>query len=223
MNKQVASKKFILLSLDSYNDLIVNSSLSEKTSAKKEIREAILVGNKPNSQVAAQLSVSSALFDGDTPTAPSPPPENDQTINVEEEQNKFISDQLAERVFDNLAATGLSSSKIERSKRIIKQLSRSSKVVLDTSSGAIVLNSDTAGGANACLRSSSSLIDFLTNLQNPNKKLSNEDLAIVRETSLSPHLIANKFAKKSASHVLAASTGTASSSVETQWISMFDS
>ena len=221
MNKQVASKKFILLSLDSYNNLIVSSSLSEKTSAKKEIREAILVGNKPNSQVAAQLSVSSALFDGDTPTAPSPPPENDQTS--EEEQNKFISDQLAERVFDNLAATGLSSSKIERSKRIIKQLSRSSKVVLDTSLGSIVLNSDTARGANACLRSSSSLIDFLTNLQNPNKKLFDEDLAIVRETSLSPHLIANKFAKKSASHVLAASTGTASSSVETQWISMFDS
>ena len=222
MNKQVASKKFILLSLDSYNDLIVNSSISEKTSAKKEIREAILVRNKPNSQVAAQQSVSSALFDGDTSTAPSPPPENDQTS--EEEQNKFISDQLAESVFDNLAATGLSSSKIERSKRIIKQLSRTSKVVLDMSSGAIVLNSDTAGEANACLRSSSSLIDFLTNLQNPNKKkLSNKDLAIVRETSLSPHLIANKFAKKSASHVLAASTGTASSSVETQWISMFDS
>ena len=200
----------------------LNSSLSEKTSAKKEIREAILVGNNSDSQVAAQLSVSSALFDGDTPTASSPTPENDQTS--AQKQNKFISEQLAERVFDNLAATGLSSSKIERSKRIIKLLNRSSKVVLDTSSGAIVLNSDTTGGANACLRSTSNLIDFLTNLQSPNKKLSNEDLSIVRETGLSPYLIANKFAKNSASHVLAASTGTASSSVEAQqWISMFNS
>ena len=172
--------------------------------------------------MTAQLSVSSALFDEDTPTASSPTPENDQTS--AQKQNKFISEQLAERVFDNLAATGLSSSKSERSKRIIKLLSRSAKVVLDTSSGAIVLNSDTTGGANACLRSTSNLIDFLTNLQSPNKKFSNEDLSMVRETGLSPYLIANKFAKNSASHVLPASTGTASSSVEAQqWISMFDS
>ena len=96
MNQQVDSKKFILLSLDSYNDLIVNSSLSEKTSSKKEISEAFLVGNNSDSQVAAQLSVPSALFDGDTPTASSPTPKNDQTS--AEEQSKFISDQLAERV-----------------------------------------------------------------------------------------------------------------------------
>ena len=208
MTKQVASKKCILLFLDSYNDLIVNSSLSEKTSAKKEIREAILVDNS-DSQVAAQLSVSSALLDGDMPTAPSPTPESDQTF--AEEQSKFISVQLTERVFDHLAATGLSSSKIERSKRIIKLLSRFSKVILDTSSCAIVLNSDTKGGANACLRSTRNLIDFLTNLQSPNKKILQRRFINCppnRPMSLSD--CKQVCQKLSASHVLAASTCTAS-------------
>ena len=88
MNKQVVSKNFNLLSLESYNDLIVNSSLSEKTSAKKGIREAILVGNKPDYQVAAQISVSSTLFDGNTPSAPSLTSENDQP-SAEEQKKSF--------------------------------------------------------------------------------------------------------------------------------------
>ena len=106
-------------------------------------------------------------------------------------EHKFLPDKAVDKVLDSLLASGMSSGKIERTKRILNILSQK-KFTLDRESG-IIQGKDNK-------KSSSNLLDFLIDIQSPNKKLTKDDLELISQLQLLPHLVANTFAKRIASN-----------------------
>ena len=203
MKKQVGTKKYVLLSLNCYNDLLslkrssaVNFEEqqqqqlpSQSEQAKIEILEAI-PSSHSNSEAIAKLSVSSQLVNNNN-NKDFPSYNATTTDQTSLPENKFLPDKAVDKVLDTLLASGMSSGKIERTKRILNILSQKN-FTLDRESG-IIQGKDNK-------KSSSNLLDFFIDIQSPNKKLTKDDLELISQLQLLPHLVANTFAKKIASN-----------------------
>ena len=201
MKKQVGTKKYVLLSLNCYNDLLslkrssaVNfEEQQQKLPSQSEQAKIEFLGASPsshsNSEAIAKLSVSSQLVNNNNKDFPSyNATTTDQTSLPE---NKFLPDKAVDKVLDTLLASGMSSGKIERTKRILNILSQKN-FTLDRESG-IIQGKDNK-------KSSSNLLDFLIDIQISNKKLIKDDFELISQLQLLPHLVANTFAKRIASN-----------------------
>ena len=202
MKKQVGTKKYVLLSLNYYNDLLslkrssaVNieeqQQQQQQLPSQSEQAKIEILGTSPsshsNSEAIAKLSVSSQLVNNKNKDFSSCNATTDQTSLPE---NKFLPDKVVDKVLDTLLASGMSSGKIERTKRILNIRSQKD-FTLDRESGII------QGKYN---KKSSNLLDFLIDIQSPNKKLTKDDLELISQLQLLPHLVANTFAKRVASN-----------------------
>ena len=233
MKKQVGTRKYVLLSLNSYNDLLIrkNSSAddipgSQVKQAKNEILGASCSVNQSDSEALAKLNVSSELFknsntNNDFSLCLSPQ-EKDQTNASSQateslaEQNKFLPVHAVDKVLDALLESGMSSGKIERSKRILNIFNQK-HFTLDTVTGVIQ-------GKDG-LKSTINLLEFLIAIQSPNKKLASEDLEIISKLKLPPHLVANTFAKRVTKATAATShretSNQFSAGASPTWLSIF--
>ena len=201
MKKQVGTKKYVLLTLNYYNDLLslkrssaVNLEQQQQLPSQSEQAKIENLCASPsshsNSEAIAKLSVPSQS--STTTTIKIFPPATPQQIKLAcLKTKKFLPDKVVDNVLDTLLASGMSSGKIERTKRILNILSQKD-FTLDRESGII------QGKYNK--KSSSNLLDFLIERQNPNEKLTKDDLELISQLQLLPHLVANTFAKRVASN-----------------------
>ena len=170
---------------------------SQSEQAKIEILSAS-PSSHSNSEAIAKLSVSSQLVNNNNKDFSSRTATTDQTSLPE---NKFLPEKVVDKVLDTLLASGMSSGKIERTKRILNILSQKD-FTLDRESG-IIQGRDK--------KSSSNLLDFLIDIQSPNKKLTKDDIQLISQLQLLPHLVANTFAKSCIKHATWSRTAAAGS------------
>ena len=214
MKKHVGTKKYVLLSLSYYNDLLSlkrSSAVkleqqqqqqqqlpSQSEQAKIEILSASPRSHS-NSEAIAKLSVSSQLVNNNNNKDFSSC--NATTDQTSLPENKFLPEKVVDKVLDALLASGMSSGKIERTKRILNILSQK-HFTLDRESG-IIQGKDK--------KSSSNLLDFPIDIQSPNKKLTKDDIELISLLQLLPHLVTNTFAKSCNKHATWPRTAAAGS------------
>ena len=85
---------------------------------------------------------------------------------------------------------GLSGRKVERARQILRKISNSEHVSINNISGRICLHDTETGLV---------VLDFLSDIQTPTKKIDVLSLDLVRRLRLPEYLLANTFAKKVAS------------------------
>ena len=213
MSKAVASKKFVLLALESYQDLL-RKQQQEDSSPIKSLNQRLLEGERTttDSEVVASLNLTkrfdtSAAEHNKIAEVVEPPKE------VVEEKANFLSERGQETIVEHLILSGCSGGKVERSKIILKTFNRTKLFRLNKETGHIEIPEKS-------VQSSSDLLTFLIHLQSPNKKLSTEDLAILRELKVGQHLIANTYGKHAVTNLDEESQQAAEKSPR-QWFSMF--
>ena len=216
MSKAVASKKFVLLALESYQDLLRKQQQQEDSSPIKSLNQRLLEGGErttTDSEVVASLNLtkrfdnSAAEHNKLAEEVVEPPKE------VVEEKANFLSERGQETIVEHLILSGCSGGKVERSKIILKTFNRTKLFRLNKETGHIEIPEKS-------VQSSSDLLTFLIHLQSPNKKLSTEDLAILRELKVGQHLIANTYGKHAVTNLDEESQQAAEKSPR-QWFSMF--
>ena len=208
MSKQtkVEAKKFLLISLQTYNELLNgNKTVQDSQTSTSTTKEYLLSHSNKNNEtdVAAQLSVAATL--NQVPKPGGSNQETDEMIPREHQQNNLISDE-ANEIVEQLLSTGLSSGKIEKSKAIIKLLQKSETIAIDKQTGKL---QNKSGGP----PSESNLFQLLMNIQHPTKKFSPADLELIRALKIAQHLVANTNAKAVSLKLTRDSNNT--------WLSMF--
>ena len=93
----------------------------------------------------------------------------------------------SENVILDLLSCGLSGGKVERAPQILTKISNSEQVPINNISGRICLHDTDTGLA---------VLDFLSDIQLPTKKIDDLSLDLVRRLRLPEYLLANTFAKK---------------------------
>ena len=203
MSKQtkVEAKKFLLISLQTYNELLNgNKTVQDSQTSTSTTKEYLLSHSNKNNEtdVAAQLSVAATL--NQVPKPGGSNQETDEMVAREHQQNNLSSDE-ANEIVEQLLSTGLTSGKIEKSKAIIKLLQKSETIAIDKQTGKL---QNKSGGP----PSDSNLFQLLMNIQHPTK-----DLELIRELKIAQHLIANANAKAVSPKLTRDSNTT--------WLSMF--
>ena len=203
---KVEAKKFLLISLQTYNELLNgNKTVQDSKTSTSTTKEYLLSHSNKNNEtdVAAQLSVAATL--NQIPKPGGSKQETDEIIAREHQQNNLSSDEATE-IVEQLLSTGLSSGKIEKLKAIIKLLQKSETIAIDKQTGKLPNKS---GGP----PSESNLFQLLMNIQHPTKKFSLADLELIRALKIAQHLIANTNAKAVSPKLTRDSNTT--------WLSMF--
>ena len=90
----------------------------------------------------------------------------------------------------DLLSCGLSGGKVERARQILRKISNSEHVSINNIYGRICLHVTDTGLA---------VLDFLSDIQVPTKKIDDLSLDLVRRLRIPGYLLANTFAKKVAS------------------------
>ena len=132
---KVEAKKFLLISLQTYNELLNgNKTVQDSQISTSTTKEYLLSHSNKNNEtdVAAQLSVAATL--NQVPKPGGSNQETDEMIAREHQQNNLSSDE-ANEIVEQLLSTGLSSGKIEKSKAIIKLLQKSETIAIDKQTG----------------------------------------------------------------------------------------
>ena len=141
-----------------------------------------------DSAIAAKLNVASRL-------APHQSTSNEQATEQEERSSIKVDDgkeqESSSSFYDGtvsiLVESGMSGSKIERSKHIMKVLLAAEKTTLEEAFSTIAD------------RRASELAQFLINIQQPTKKLTTDQITLVKKLGIGAHLVANTYAKRAAS------------------------
>ena len=131
----VEAKNFLLISLQTYNELlkgtrtVVDTQISSSTT-----KEYLLSKSHKNREtdVAAQLSVAATLNQAPKPGGSNQ--ETDEMISREHQQYNLSADE-ANEIVEELLSTGLSSGKVEKTKAIIKLLQNSKTIAIDKQTG----------------------------------------------------------------------------------------
>lgn len=98
----------------------------------------------------------------------------------------------SDNVILDLLSCGLSGGKVERARQILRKMINSENVSIDNHSGRIFLHDRDTGVA---------VLDFLSDVQTPTKKLSEDSLELVRRLRLPEYLMANTNARKVAAEL----------------------
>ena len=93
----------------------------------------------------------------------------------------------SENVILDLLSCGLSGGEVERARQILRKISNSERVSMNNISGRSCLHDADTGLA---------VLDFLSDIQMPTKKIDDLSLDLVRRLRLPEYLLANTFAKK---------------------------
>ena len=189
-------RKYVLLSLDSYQ-ILTSPNTAPGMSDLGQIKTQILsqdntapTPTESDSAIAAKLNVASRL-------APHQSTSNEQATEQEErssikvddgkEQESSSSSSFYDGTVSILVESGMSGSKIERSKHIMKVLLAAEKTTLEEAFSTIAD------------RRASELAQFLINIQQPTKKLTTDQITLVKKLGIGAHLVANTYAKRAAS------------------------
>ena len=125
-----SADEFILISTETYKQLLTSNSLAQKEeSTKQKILEK---RNVDNSEAIAQLSAASALI---SPTKVTESVPDSKTYNNNSKHPSNLSDNQIQCVTDELIKVGLSGGKIERSKTILIFLSKTNIIIVNQSTG----------------------------------------------------------------------------------------
>ena len=98
----------------------------------------------------------------------------------------------SDNVILDLLSCGLSGGKVERARQILRKITNSGNVSVDNNSGRIFLHDRDTGVT---------VIDFLSDVQTPTKKLTEDILDLVQRLRLPEYLLANTHAKKVAANL----------------------
>ena len=216
MSKAVASKKFVLLALESYQDLLRKQQQQEDSSPIKSLNQRLLEGGErttTDSEVVASLNLTKRFDNSAAEHNKLAEEVVEPSKEVAEEKANFLSERGQETIVEHLILSGCIGGKVERSKIILKTFNRTKLFRLNKETGHIEIPEKS-------VQSSSDLLTFLIHLQSPNKKLSTEDLAILRELKVGQHLIANTYGKHAVTNLDEESQQAAEKSPR-PWFSMF--
>ena len=204
MLKTVESKKYVLLAKSSYEELqrtireSPNRPCDQNRLSLLE-KEAILAQPfSTDSETLAQLSLKGR--EGTAASAAATRPVDKFIDSSTTLQNKSGSSTSTsskntahrlriEAIIQKLLEAGQTGGKIERSRAILKLVDRSNNVLVDKASRKFYIPKDN-------VISESGILDFLINLQLPNKKLKPADLKVAKELGIGAHIVANTYAKK---------------------------
>ena len=190
------TKEFILITLDEYSSLAAGKisndnhtfvnpndtrSWSPEICAKSNLENSIDTPHDfPRESECAQMNLKTRFGKVTTSTLSDAKRTEDAATAVK-----------SENVILDLSC-GLSGGKVERARQILRKISNSEHVSINNISGRICLHDTDTGLA---------VLDFLSDIQIPTKKIDDLSLDLVRRLRLPEYLLANTFAKKAASEM----------------------
>ena len=204
MLKTVESKKYVLLAKSSYEELqrTIRESPNRPCDQNRLSLEKEAILAQPfstDSETLAQLSLKGR--EGTAASAAATRPvdkfidssttlQNKSGSSTSTSSSKNTAHRLRiEAIIQKLLEAGQTGGKIERSRAILKLVDRSNNVLVDKASRKFYIPKDN-------VISESGILDFLINLQLPNKKLKPADLKVAKELGIGAHIVANTYAKK---------------------------
>ena len=187
------TKEFILITLDEYSSLNANKNAIQTKSLKsdntivpshtdgtcpQETMQNILEAREKfaSSSECAQLNLKER-FRKKTE-------EKESDVKTAEIASTAVK---SDNVILDLLSCGLSGGKVERARQILRKMTNSDHVSIDNNSGRIFLHNRDTGVA---------ILDFLSDVQTPTKKITEDSLELVRRLRLPEYLLANTHAKK---------------------------
>ena len=202
MLKTVESKKYVLLAKSSYEELqrTIRESPNRPCDQNRLSLEKEAILAQPfstDSETLAQLSLKGR--EGTASAAATRPVDKfiDSSTTLQNKSGSSTSTSSKntahrlriEAIIQKLLEAGQTGGKIERSRAILKLVDRSNNVLVDKASRKFYIPKDN-------VISESGILDFLINLQLPNKKLKPADLKVAKELGIGAHIVANTYAKK---------------------------
>ena len=191
------TKEFILITLDEYSSLAAGKSSTDNHTfvnpndtrsrspeicGKSNLENSIDTPHDfPRASECAQMNLKTRFGKATTSTLSDAKRTEDAATAVK-----------SENVILDLLSCGLSGGKVERARQILRKISNSEHVSINNISGRICLHDTDTGLA---------VLDFLSDIQIPTKKIDDLNLDLVRRLRLPEYLLANTFAKKVASEM----------------------
>ena len=195
------TKQFILIPVDEYLSLVAGKISSDNQTfmnpnhtrsgspeicAKSNLENSIDTPHDfPRASQCAQRSLKTRFGGATTSTVSDAKRTEDAATAVK-----------SENVILDLWFCGLSGGKVERARQILRKNSKNEHVSINNNSGRICLHNTDTGLA---------VLDFLSDIQTPTKKIDDLGLGAVRPLRLQEYLLTNTFAKKVASEMKSSS------------------
>ena len=191
------TKEFILITLDEYSSLVAGKisidnhafvtpndtrSRTPEFCAKSNLENLIdTPSDFPRASECAQMNLKTRFGKATT-----------STLSDAKRTEGSATAVKSENVILDLLSCGLSGGKVERARQILRKISNNEHVSINNISGRICLHETDTGLA---------VLDFLSDIQTPTKKIDDLSLDLVRRLRLPKYLLANTFAKRMASEM----------------------
>ena len=192
------TKEFILITLDEYSSLNANKT-SVQTKALEYSNNNLPTQTEGicQDETTGNILETQASFPSSSECAQLNLKERyrKKTESIESDVKKGEKATTAaksDNVILDLLSCGLSGGKVERARQILRKMTNSGNISIDNNSGRIFLHDRDTGVA---------VLDFLSDVQTPTKKITDDSLELVRRLRLPEYLMANTYAKKVAAEL----------------------